>query len=711
MRRPRLLGTADTLLKHDTSRCISEEKTEEELRTAALTEFTSFLGSHSVGDGSVWGSGHPSNPQKASNPPGTAAALATQRIAEQKARKCTQTSLNKLLGRHLHRDDAELTGGAICCFPSLDLHSNDSESSEIDILPGVGVSHKPTNNTMDKSMPPPPPNSRGITIPVMAASVFKEDNGTNHGATNSTSQHESNASALRSSASAATNAVSNANANAAKLEQAAARNLGAESKWTPSSVSQAPSAMLRSMASSFSSLVDSRVRAWTLLLLRHSLSSGDEESRSRLLALLATSSRIDLTAIVTSFKVLEFAPKDKSILDEYKRKEEELKQLRQKLKQQSNELKITMNQMSEDTVVAPPQEEKEDKFDAILPLIFESTIDVTIEGQKLTVNLRAPGTVSAKFFDCRSKITLVQINLDTNLLVSSMVEQARLIVFKAVARATSLPTTASGLSKVVGGSKISSSAKTGVASLSGGFGSALNLQTSQQSPMLTQKKPSSTRISSLDSSGNLAFQKKRSSVTWTHPIEADQTTKRPKLSDSPSIMRSTKSFGRPDATFFESSRNATFGDFGRVHKSDHIPNFVNGKLQVPNNYKQGASQASFGFSQLNRGPSLGNVARANTNANFISSSSSQQINTMGGSKYGLVRNKSSMSNSSVSFSMNGNSSANSGSRRLGRQTFDQLSRNMTVSGQQLNSSGVSQSNIPRTATALESLLLQASKRK
>jgi hypothetical protein len=303
------------------------------------------------------------------------------------------------------------------------------------------------------------------------------------------------------------------------------------------------------------------------------------------------------------------------------------------------------------------------------------------------------------------------VNLNSNNLIASMVEQARLIVFKAVAHATSLPTTASGLSNAAGlrDSAVATGVKTGVASLSGGFGSALNLQTTQQQSTTMNQMPSTMPSSSMinESSGNLGLLKKKRSVTWNQPIEESSlhSSKRPKLSAKPSIIKSTKSFGKPDASIFESSRNATFGDFGRVHKSNHIPTYMNGKLQVPNNYQQRPPQG-FALSQMNRGPSQGNIMRASTNADFSSSTSNQTSLTRGNS-YGLVRNRSSVGSDSAGLSLSGrNNGIGLSSQRLGRQTFDQLSRN-TFS----NSLSASQAKLPRTATALESLLLQASKKK
>ena len=296
-----------------------------------------------------------------------------------------------------------------------------------------------------------------------------------------------------------------------------------------------------------------------------------------------------------------------------------------------------------------------------------------------------------------------------------MVEQARLIVFKAVARATSLPATATGLGHIVASKGPPSPINTqnGVASLSGGFGSALNLKASQQSSGLPRQNNSSLRMSSIgkDSSSNLGSKRKQRSVTWNQPIEDHDSSKRQTGVIKPSMMRSTKSFGKPDASLFESSKNATFGDFGRLNKSNHLPQFVDGKLQVPSNYQNTANSNSPGLLQRNRGLSMGNILRAsNTNATFQSDVPEKQRNATV-DRYGLTRNNRDVMSTQSIMSLKKNNGVNIGSQLLGRQTFNQLSRNMSNSSKTLIQSRPSQSQIPRTATALESLLLQASRNK
>ena len=167
-----------------------------------------------------------------------------------------------------------------------------------------------------------------------------------------------------------------ASANAAKLEAAAAANLGTPTTWTRSSVAQAPPSIVRSLSSSFYSLLDSRVRAWTLLLLRHSLSSGDDDSRSRLLALLATSSAIDLSKIVMSFQTLDLPPAMKAQLEQEK----------------------SAKAAAREAGTLTEAQKAERDCDLVLPLIFEANIDVNLQGQTVSVQLRAPGTVGGEYY-------------------------------------------------------------------------------------------------------------------------------------------------------------------------------------------------------------------------------------------------------------------------------------------------------------------------
>lgn len=196
----------------------------------------------------------------------------------------------------------------ICTLPSLDMRKVDDEMGS-GPLPKVGE-HRSTEllNTM---------TGAEKAVPQMAASVL--------------------------------NNAADASAQAAQVEQKAAQSLGSLTSWTKSSVVYASTAISKNVADSFSSLVDSRVRAWTLLLLRHSLTTGDSASRSRLLSML--SSIIKVHSAETAFKTIPLP----------------------------------------ESASGQPKE-----ADVILPLLLEVEMQVSIQSKVDMVTLRAPGTISGE---------------------------------------------------------------------------------------------------------------------------------------------------------------------------------------------------------------------------------------------------------------------------------------------------------------------------
>lgn len=318
------------------------------------------------------------------------------------------------LARYLYRNPSDPTGGAICSLPGLELSSEDDDQDMASgtagdgapgggggggLLPDVGASANmhpaaaPYQSDSSVAMPPPPPKQFGAAaaagggggtrggpaIPAMAAAVFNPNNTADAVTAANTAANAMPGSAVSGMsaavAAAAGQSPETASANAAKLEAAAAANLGTPTTWTRSSVAQAPPSIVRSLSSSFYSLLDSRVRAWTLLLLRHSLSSGDDDSRSRLLALLATSSAIDLSKIVMSFQTLDLPPAMKAQLEQEKRAKAAAREA--------------------GTLTEAQKAERD--CDLVLPLIFEANIDVNLQGQTVAVQLRAPGTVGGEY--------------------------------------------------------------------------------------------------------------------------------------------------------------------------------------------------------------------------------------------------------------------------------------------------------------------------
>ncbi len=200
--------------------------------------------------------------------------------------------LASAMDQYLYNDEMDTVGGAIIYVPSLDLKSplksgransttTTTTTTTSSFLPSLGESSKvvETKSNLSNNL------SNTAQIPAMIASVLEQDY-------------------LRTSGTDSTekNPLQEATSNATNVEHAAAQNLGRLISYTRSSAPHAPGAMIRALYDSFASLLESRVKSWTLLLLRHSLSSGDEDSRARLMSLLS-SNKIEISALVTTFIV------------------------------------------------------------------------------------------------------------------------------------------------------------------------------------------------------------------------------------------------------------------------------------------------------------------------------------------------------------------------------------------------------------------------
>lgn len=397
----------------------------------------------------------------------------------------------------------------ICTLPSLDMRKVEDDSG-VGPLPRVGE-HRNTDLFEMMAV------TEEKSVPQMAASVLSN--------------------------------AADASAKAAQVEQKAAQSLGSLTSWTKSSVVYASTAIARNVSDSFSSLVDSRVRAWTLLLLRHSLTTGDSASRSRLLSML--SSIIKVHSARTDFKTIPLP----------------------------------------ESAAGHPKE-----VDVILPLLLEVEMQVSIQNKVDTVTLRAPGTIAGTFDKLdgassqSSGLLKVDIRLDTGAMLDSMVQQARMVVFKAVAKATSASEPASPIDtrrdfKV---ETISEDEAGLVASTTlSGFSNALKLSPDavddsgahQPGHRLQKARSSALKLNSVlqgdvgKPSGSAGMDKTRKSrsVQWDNRTDilkvkssAVPSPKRQRVADTTARLRSFKSFGRPHAGDFGSGpRNATFGDFGR----------------------------------------------------------------------------------------------------------------------------------------------------
>jgi len=329
-------------------------------------------------------------------------------------------------------------------------------------------------------------------------------------------------------------------------EQKAVQTLGSATSWTKSSLVYASKAISENVKNSFSSLVESRVRAWTLLLLRHSL-TGDSNSRSRLLSMLESIIKVNSAQIA-----FELVPMSTSVAN------------------------------TEKTVDDP---------DVILPILVEVRLSITVHGKACTVTLRAPGTISANFDRTEDDkigmgLKFVDIRIDTRQLLESMVKEARMVVFNAVSKATSDSKSTSIDSNLLKGSEGMKAKAKAPSHISSGFNSSLNLSPSMSMAQMRTRKPpgvengqhhlfmkahnSSLKLNKVLSSATL-MQKTRSVQFGTmslnpslNPKPSDALPKRQKLATTAKLA-SFKSFGRPHAGDFGSDggpKNATFANFG-----------------------------------------------------------------------------------------------------------------------------------------------------
>lgn len=245
-------------------------------------------------------------------------------------------------GSHSHSSSSSSSGSALHqhgtfkdILPQMGTHNSIGTSSSLPNLLGA-IPH-------DNQEPPPTTTTR----PNMAASVLNRNTTTT---TSSSSllppnHHQHSDSALRSrhSNKLDTDTVDSS------LPTVTPQDIGKQTSWTKSTLPYTYSAVGTNITESFTTLFNARLRAWTLILLRHSLATGSTDSRTKLLGLLQV--QIGTTA------VHEFAYRTLPLPDAAKN--------------------------------AKPIDS-----DIILPLLFEVTLNLSIQGKTEKVTLRAPGTIS-----------------------------------------------------------------------------------------------------------------------------------------------------------------------------------------------------------------------------------------------------------------------------------------------------------------------------
>ena len=220
-------------------------------------------------------------------------------------------------------------------------------------------------------------------------------------------------------------------------------------------------------------------------------------------------------------------------------------------------------------------------------------------------------TVAAQFDEeepTKALLKNVAIRLTSAAILNSMIEQARMIVLKAVASATktTVPaaTEASVSSMLTGGSQNPASASGAPASVGSkltGFRSALTLNASaakeeSPSPSLLKARSSALRLSSVlhhkteSPTASLGIRKIRS-VKWDTPMHPPKlggalapSPKKPRKAINAARLKSFKSFGRPHAGDFGSGpRNATFAEFDRHQVWDRHGRLAHHPMPMQNN--------------------------------------------------------------------------------------------------------------------------------
>lgn len=550
-----------------------------------------------------------------------------------------QKHRSHILLKHLHRDDNNILGGALVRIPSMQLDnpedndditcntsSGNNHTGSLLPLQDVGSSHSDEkimceSKTSDHdSILPPKPKMQASLLHILE-----------HASPPSTSSSDLPHNDLGTTfvVSKSPDFLRQVEPSVSKqLQESASVNLGRLLSFTRTSVPHAPITLLHSLSSSFSSLLQSHIKSWTILLLRQSLNSGDETCRSRLLKLLAVQDDFAIKTMVTEFIIVEEQQIDGKLkLSEegFKRRESRLEKIKEEGRESGSILHM-------------------DYCDLILPFVLKVAMDISFYGEEVTVHFHIPGSAGgtsnltiiivtlctfyfasitynatpcpisiAMFHENSEKITYLECKVDTEALVKSMVEQMRAIVFQAVSRVTAVSDQMAESSRIiiphqtanVGKSftKLSSfrpvcstlDAKDTTATfptqrnridekLSDRNTCALSdLEQNECGGRQDSNSPISHTVSSTEEPCSLLRQPgsflinkgifKERSVQWdTHvkpviPIHQDQKRIRQNGPIISRMVRSSKSFGKPGPAAFEHSRNATFSDFGNVSLS------------------------------------------------------------------------------------------------------------------------------------------------
>lgn len=168
-----------------------------------------------------------------------------------------------------------------------------------------------------------------------------------------------------------------------------------------------------------------------------------------------------------------------------------------------------------------------------------------------------------------------------------MIKQARLLVFQAVASATSPmngPTASKGLSSLSLMEADTSAQQKKRAISQVGDDNARAISPHNISNNTSMRKSASL----LKRPGSFAQKNANKSVQWNSSTlnvrERGPKRMRKNILSGPALRRSTKSFGKPGADIFECPRNATFGEFGNIGQNPYLQLRRNTSLRRPSPY-------------------------------------------------------------------------------------------------------------------------------
>ncbi len=252
----------------------------------------------------------------------------------------------------------------LCTVPSFDICSENDDffryqgSTKSSMPPPAAVIPKQQQQQHGEQLP------SAVFIPEMKASVFASILPPGFEIPLSTKPSSSlELSSAEAAAIANTNTTNNNDAcyeiDSATVERGAF-NMAEPISWTRSSASQIPMALVRSLSSSFSSLIDQQMKACSLRLLKQSITSTSPHARSRLLTLLSPTSSIGVLSITTSFD---------TTID------------------------------TEPNLSSTPEEQhpQQDSLLFVLPLLFQASVTVMVGPQtQRSITLRTKGQIKGK---------------------------------------------------------------------------------------------------------------------------------------------------------------------------------------------------------------------------------------------------------------------------------------------------------------------------